>query len=93
MVRYKTHSFRHLHRSPVITGLLFILPLLKENSQIKLLPPVESRPYIDLTIQAMADFGVEVKWKDESTLQIKGNQKYCGKQLEKICPAVRIKQK
>lgn len=67
--------------SQFITGLLFILPLLKENSQIKLLPPVESRPYIDLTIQAMADFGVEVKWKDESTLQIKGNQKYKAKNI------------
>ncbi|MCR4742916.1 MAG: AAA family ATPase [Treponema sp.] len=67
--------------SQFITGLLFILPLLQGDSQIKLLPPVESRPYIDLTIQAMADFGVEVNWKDESTLEIKGNQKYKAKNI------------
>ena len=62
--------------SQFISGLLFTLPLLKEDSTIHILPPFESRSYIDLTIQMMAKFGVEIVWQDELTLYIKGNQKY-----------------
>ena len=35
--------------SQFITGLLFALPLLNGNSIINVIPPVESRPYIDMT--------------------------------------------
>ncbi|MBR3988634.1 MAG: 3-phosphoshikimate 1-carboxyvinyltransferase [Clostridia bacterium] len=62
--------------SQFITGLLFVLPLLEEDSTITLIPPVESLSYINLTIQALKVFGVEVKWQDEKTLYIKGNQSY-----------------
>ena len=67
--------------SQFITGLLFVLPLLDSDSQISLIPPVESRPYIDLTLQAMADIGEKAEWKNETTLAIAGNQKY---QVRKI---------
>jgi len=63
--------------SQFITGLLFILPLLKEDSVIELLPPVESKSYLDLTLQALNCFGAEVSWKSDNVLMIKGNQKYC----------------
>ncbi|MBE6887176.1 MAG: 3-phosphoshikimate 1-carboxyvinyltransferase [Ruminococcaceae bacterium] len=62
--------------SQFISGLLFTLPLLKEDSTINILPPFESRSYIDLTIQMMAKFGVEIMWQDELTLYIRGGQKY-----------------
>ena len=62
--------------SQFISGLLFTLPLLKEDSTIHILPPFESRSYIDLTIQMLAKFGVEIIWQNELTLYIKGNQKY-----------------
>ena len=62
--------------SQFISGLIFALPLLNGNSKIKIIPPVESRSYIDLTIEALSLFGVEVKWTDDTTLYIKGNQKY-----------------
>ncbi len=62
--------------SQFISGLLFSLPLCKNDSTIRLLPPVESKSYIDMTIDAMAAFGVEAVWKDETTLFIKGNQDY-----------------
>ena len=62
--------------SQFITGLLFVLPLLEEESKIKLIPPVESRSYINLTIEALSVFGIEVEWKDENTLFIKGGQNY-----------------
>ncbi len=62
--------------SQFISGLLFTLPLLAENSKIHILPPFESRSYIDLTIQMLAKFGIEILWEDELTLSIKGGQKY-----------------
>ena len=62
--------------SQFITGLLFVLPLLEEESKIKLIPPVESRSYINLTLEALSVFGIEVEWQDENTLFIKGGQSY-----------------
>ena len=43
--------------SQFITGLLFALPLLDGDSVIKILPPVESRAYIDITAAALGSFG------------------------------------
>ncbi len=62
--------------SQFISGLLFALPMLEKDSTITLIPPVESLSYINLTIEALGFFGVEIKWQDEKTLYIKGNQSY-----------------
>lgn len=62
--------------SQFITGLLFALSLCEEDSRIHILPPVESRSYINMTIGAMAAFGVSVTWENGCTLYIKGKQKY-----------------
>ena len=62
--------------SQFITGLLFTLPLLKENSIIHLIPPVESRSYIELTLLSLRKFGVQASWEDETTLYIPGGQTY-----------------
>lgn len=62
--------------SQFISGLLFALPVLDKDSTVKITPPIESRSYIDMTIQALASFGVEACWKDENTIFIKGNQEY-----------------
>ncbi len=67
--------------SQFITGLLFVLPMLDGDSSISLTGKVESRSYIDLTLSALADFGVQVSWKDERTLVISGNQKYQPREL------------
>lgn len=61
--------------SQFITGLLFALPLLKEDSKIKLIPPVESRSYLNITIKALRKFGIEIR-EEENIYIIKGNQKY-----------------
>lgn len=63
--------------SQFITGLLFALPLLKEDSIIKIKNKFESRSYVDMTISALNDFGVKIEWQNKKTLLIKGNQKYC----------------
>ena len=62
--------------SQFISGLLFVLPLLKGDSRIKITPPIESRSYIEMTRLAQSYFGVESTWEDEHTLFIKGGQKY-----------------
>lgn len=62
--------------SQFISGLMFALPLLKGDSEICILPPLDSKPYIDITIKALERFGVKAEWKDELTLSIKGDQKY-----------------
>lgn len=62
--------------SQFITGLLFVLPVLEGDSVILLLPPVESRSYINLTVKALRDFGVNVVWQDDNTLFIKGGSAY-----------------
>ena len=62
--------------SQFITGLLFALPLARQKSIIKIAPPVESRGYIDLTLQALKSFGVDAGWEDEYTISISGNQTY-----------------
>ncbi len=59
--------------SQFITGLLFALPLLPADSRIRLIPPVESRSYLSLTLQALHDAGVNVSWADENTLIVPGN--------------------
>ena len=62
--------------SQFISGLLFALPLLEAGSVLSITPPVESRPYIEMTRQAQAMFGVESVWTDENTLRIFGGQRY-----------------
>ena len=47
--------------SQFISGLLFALPLLDGDSEIHLLPPVESKPYIDMTIAALREFGILIQ--------------------------------
>lgn len=62
--------------SQFITGLLFTLPLLEGDSKITLTESVESKPYIDMTLQVQKEFGIKAEWISENTLSIPGSQKY-----------------
>lgn len=62
--------------SQFVTGLLFALPLLEEDSKIVIDPPFESRPYVNMTIDALSRFGVDVRFEDENTIAIPGKQVY-----------------
>ena len=46
--------------SQFISGLLFAAPLMESESSIEVLPPYESHSYVDLTVDAMQQFGVKV---------------------------------
>lgn len=61
--------------SQFVTGLLFALPVLQGDSKIRLIPPVESKPYINMTLNTLSKFGIEVI-EGENEYIIKGGQKY-----------------
>lgn len=63
--------------SQFITGLMFALPLLKGDSKIILTSELQSKGYVDLTIQALKAFGIEIMHTtDYKEIFILGNQQY-----------------
>ncbi len=64
--------------SQFITGLLFALPLIEGSSSIVMTSPLQSKPYADITLQCMKDFGVE-------TLEFNGNYNVKGVQGYRPC--------
>lgn len=62
--------------SQFISGLLFALPLLHGDSTLELIPPVESKPYIDITLRALSIFGIEITKLKETLFLIRGSQRY-----------------
>lgn len=63
--------------SQYITGLLFALPLLSSDSEIIITTPLESAGYINMTLEALSRFGIEIKVSDDLRhYYIKGNQEY-----------------
>ena len=56
--------------SQYITGLLLALPLLDAPSEIAIEGPLESKGYLDLTLQTMAHFGVRVEHEDYRLFKI-----------------------
>ena len=61
--------------SQFITGLMYALPLLEGDSEIMLTTPLESRGYVDMTLDALARFGVRVE-PVEQGWHIPGGQTY-----------------
>lgn len=61
--------------SQFATGLLLALPLLQEPSELRLLPPVESRPYVSMTLAVLRDFGIRIVSIGEDRFHIPGKQK------------------
>jgi len=57
--------------SQFITGLIFALVYLEEDSSIKIIPPFESRSYINLTLSALKSFGADIEFEDEFNIKIK----------------------
>ncbi len=62
--------------SQFVSGLLMTLPLLNGESEIRLTTKLESRPYVDMTLDVMSRFGVNVERKDERMFSIRGGQRY-----------------
>ncbi|MBQ7700317.1 MAG: 3-phosphoshikimate 1-carboxyvinyltransferase [Clostridia bacterium] len=62
--------------SQFITGLMLAAPLSDNDCFIHVKPPFVSRPYVDVTAEVMAQFGVTATVGDDDTIFIKGDQKY-----------------
>lgn len=65
--------------SQFITGLLFTLPLMDGDSKIIITNELESKGYVDLTIDMLNKFGIDIINCDYKEFIIKGNQKYINK--------------
>ena len=67
--------------SQFITGLIFALVYSGKDSSIEIIPPFESRPYINLTISALNSFGAKIRFCDDHKIEIKKSDlvSYSGK--------------
>jgi len=61
--------------SQLLSGMLMALPRLGKDSEL-LVKNLKSKPYIDMTISLLKDFGVEIKHGDYTRFKIAGNQQY-----------------
>jgi len=61
--------------SQIVTGLLFALPLLSQDSAITLTSPMESKGYVEMTLQVLRDFQIVIH-EEENCYRIPGNQRY-----------------
>ncbi len=61
--------------SQFVTGLLFALPLLNGDSRISVIGGFESRGYVDLTVDILRRFGIEIA-VDGDNFAMKGGQRY-----------------
>lgn len=61
--------------SQYVTGLLFALPLLDGDSAIRLTTPLTSATYVDMTLQALRQFGIRIEAMADGW-RIPGHQRY-----------------
>ena len=69
--------------SQYITGLLLALPILKEKSEIVLTTPLQSKPYVDMTIKVLKDYNVNIE-ETKTGYVIPENQQFkpCNSKVE-----------
>lgn len=52
--------------SQFISGMLFALSALNKKSEIRLITPLKSAPYVEMTIDALKTFGIDIKRQGDS---------------------------
>jgi 3-phosphoshikimate 1-carboxyvinyltransferase len=67
--------------SQLLTGLLIALPLAEHDSIITV-RNLKSKPYIDMTMDILKDFGIHVENNDYQSFYIRGKQKYIAREYE-----------
>ena len=84
-IKGKLNSGEFLVRGDVssqyITGLLFTLPLLKGDSSIKITTKLESKSYVDITLDVLRKAKIDIK-NDGNSFLIRGEQEYSLPSLE-----------
>ena len=61
--------------SQYITGLMLALPVLDGDSEIVLTTPLQSKPYVDMTVDVLKRYGVDVA-ESERGYFVRGNQRF-----------------
>lgn len=62
--------------SQFLTAILMIAPLLKTDTAIEIEGELVSKPYIDITLDIMSRFGVDITNNNYKSFTVKGNQSY-----------------
>lgn len=62
--------------SQFVSGLLLALPLAEEDSAVELTAPLESAPYVEMTLEVMKAFGVHAERKSPTFFSVPGRQRY-----------------
>ena len=62
--------------SQFVTGLLMALPLIGQNSEIRVLGELESRPYVDMTLDVLKKSGITIFEDEPNRFIVPGGQKY-----------------
>ncbi len=57
--------------SQFVSALLMIAPTLRNGLEIKMIGDIVSRPYIDLTLWMMREFGADADWTGGDTIRVK----------------------
>lgn len=65
--------------SQYISALLMIGPVLKQGISLKMTGSIISKPYIDLTLWMMREFGADADWSDVDTVTV-APKPYCQRQ-------------
>ena len=66
--------------SQFLTALLMSAPLASDDMEIEIIGDLVSKPYIDITLAMMKDFGVTVSHQNYQIFLVKGNQRYISPQ-------------
>lgn len=66
--------------SQFLTALLMSAPLAESDMEIEIIGDLVSKPYIDITLSMMKDFGITVENRDYKTFLVKGKQGYVAPQ-------------
>ena len=68
------YSLRGDISSQFISGMIFALVHLGKDAVIHIIPPFESRSYVNLTIESLQSFGVDVGFVGQYTISIKASR-------------------
>lgn len=62
--------------SQFISGLLMALPLLQDNSELKVIGGIQSRPYVDMTLEVLKKSGITIIEEEPGDFYVPGRQEY-----------------
>jgi 3-phosphoshikimate 1-carboxyvinyltransferase len=72
-------SLGHIESSQYVSSLLISAPYGRRDLELELKGPVPSRPYIDMTVEVMEQFGGQVRREDPDHFQVSSEHRYRGR--------------